>query len=50
MEHKYIREDLVICPDIEGYSFIEAGKCETCGENLSEEPTNSLDALLLASA
>ena len=46
MEHKYIREDLVLCPDIEGYSFIEAGKCETCGEDLQNESPNALDVLL----
>lgn len=46
MEHQTIREDLVICPDIEGYSFVENGKCETCGENLTGTSPNALDVLL----
>lgn len=45
MEHKLIREDLILCPDIEGYSFIEDGKCETCGETLEPQPLDILDVL-----
>lgn len=48
MEHKVIREDLILCPDIDGYSFIDNGKCETCGEELQAQPLNILDVLKTA--
>jgi hypothetical protein len=43
MEHKLIREDLVLCPDIEGYSFVENGVCETCGDSVQPEMLKVLE-------
>lgn len=45
MEHKRIREDLVLCPDIEGYSFVENGKCETCGDAVVPEALRVLETV-----